>query len=167
MAEQRPGRGFWLWLLTVGLSLGPFRGLAETARALNEAEELTPNLAELVPAWEPYVALCWILVATVFAAAWYGVYLIAAGTHRGQIHQLVGLLWYAGFGVTLLDTLATAVLFGLEALQTTLSDPAYVGAVIGSVISPSLWTAYLLLSKRVAERYPSLQDPRNAIVDYF
>lgn len=167
MEVNRPGRGFWLWLLTVGLSLGPFRGLAETARLLNEAEKTTPNLADLVPGWAPYVALSWVLVATVFAAAWYGVYLISAGIHRGQIHQLVVVLWYAGVGVTLLDVLATAILFGSEALQTTLSDPSYIGAIIGSVLSPSIWTAYLLLSKRVAERYPHLPDPRNAIVEHF
>lgn len=157
MEVQRPSPGIWLWLLMLGLALGPLIGLVATFENLQQTVQRTPELASPGP-WQSYVVITGLIALSILAAYWYGIHLIANGRHRGHIQRLIIILWCFGPGVRILEVIAVGLLFGTEQLGVALTSPNVLAPLGTHTVIALIWTLYLNNSTRVAARYPVLPD---------
>lgn len=157
METQRPSIGIWLWLLMLGLALGPLIGLVATFETLQQTVQLTPDLAGPGP-WQSYVVSTWMMSLGILAAYWYGIHLIANGQHRRHIQRLVIILWCFGPGMRILEIIVVGILFGAEQFGVALTSPNVLGPIGAHAVLALIWTLYLNSSTRVAARYPVRGD---------
>jgi hypothetical protein len=153
METQRPSLGFWLWLLTLVLAVGPLFGLAATYETLQQSVQMAPELAADSP-WQSYVMFTSLLSLGILAGYWYGIHLIANGRHRGHIQRLIIILWCFGPGMRILEIVVAGILFGSEQFNAALTAPHVLGPLGAHGVLALVWTLYLNSSERVAARYP-------------
>ncbi|WP_018719510.1 DUF2569 family protein [Arhodomonas aquaeolei] len=151
------GVGGWLLLLTVGLTiLGPLMGLGRLAGEFQAAEKMNPGLATSSQ-WLQYKEYSW------WVAGIAAVISFCAGYRLWKIHAVESVrfavlaLWIIGPGATIAQAVVMVIVFGGRAAT---AGPKMVGGLLGSLIVASIWTAYLLRSRRVQNTYKRPLAPR-------
>lgn len=165
MSAARPGVGFWLGFLTFGLCVAPIRTALATYGQIRVAEQQAPVILEWA-SWQLYKAIAAGLCISVLIAAGIAVHAIHAGRTRRHLQRIVAALWYINLGTFVLDFLVAGLLFGFANAALVFEDGGTVIELFFAVLFASLWTAYLLISKRCRDRYPQA-GPDGAIVRAF
>jgi hypothetical protein len=151
---ERPGLGFWLGFLVFGFCMAPLRAIGQTSNQFAVTEGLYPQLLEM-DSWKTYKGISWLLVASVAGASIIAVIAITKGTRHRDRNRVLAALWFNALGITVLDLVATAFLFGWETVREAFADPqANIQSVV-AVVFASIWSAYLTMSDRCKRRYPA------------
>lgn len=146
--SELQGVGGWLGFLVFVLGiLSPARMLFQTIANIRETAIMGQVLG---PNASIYIQFSWALVAASAAGSVFLAYRLLA-VHRWSSVRIVLIgLWCLASIPTLIDALVGSILF-----------PEFVGAIVSealwsaakSSISATIWTAYLMKSKRVANTY--------------
>lgn len=157
LKPQLNGVGGWLGLLVVALgAIGPFWGGFRLFQAFEEAEFKTAQLSHYAP-WTTYKVEVWAIF--VFSAA----FSMAAASglyyrHRpSSVRFAILALWVIFPVQAVLNIIAIATTFP-DQIATAMIQATKATLVQGIIIA-SIWTAYLLLSKRVKNTYYQWQSP--------
>jgi hypothetical protein len=151
-SSDRPGLGPWLWLLTIALgalALWPVYGYV----MLRVQEAQLPELGEM-PEWPAAKAIFLGASLSALIAAGIGIQALVAGTTHGHLRRAIGALWYVAPGVPVIELVLSALVFGFENFQRSLSHLPTVVQLVSAVLIASPWTAYLMRSQRCRRRYP-------------
>lgn len=129
--------------------LGPIFGLGMTASELGQAEYANPQLIGS-PAWAQAKSIAWITFVTQAVLSIYAGYRLTRDFTPSAVRYAITILWFNNLGINILS-------FGALALIPSFDANAVLGELISSMIAgfvpASIWTAYLLLSKRVRNTY--------------
>jgi hypothetical protein len=153
--EDPSGVGGWLALLIFGFTiLGPLMAIGEIDRYVEEAEIALPRLTAQAM-WLRYTAIVWkILYSMAFLSFMTGCILLFSRTWRAVI-LAIATLWLVGPVSNLAYQVAAVVSVGSF---SAVPAPALAGALLRSTAVATLWTAYLLRSKRVKNTYQVTSD---------
>lgn len=137
--------GFLVFMLTI---ISPIRILLTTAAGLNVESAVKSQIG---PNWQIYEILSWVLAAATVSltllVAWRLVYV----QRRSTVAITIGGLWAIAVLPTLIDVAFGLLLFP-EAARAYFTQ-WLIWELLRSAISPALWSAYLLRSRRVANTY--------------
>lgn len=139
----------WLALLVAGMTFfGPLVGMGQIGNDLSAAEHQYPTLADL-PSWATYKTWAWTIFACSAALSIYGGVGLYRSRARRAVTQAITILWVSGPGAAVvMAALLPALIFG-----TTSFDGEVVSGILKSIAGAGIWTAYLVVSKRVKARY--------------
>ncbi|TKR53431.1 DUF2569 domain-containing protein [Allopusillimonas ginsengisoli] len=144
------GVGGWLlWLVIVLMVLTPLFGFGQTSNNLGEAEALYPNLIGL-PAWQNYKDSSWVLAWIAAGASFTAGYRLFKFHHPGSVSLTIAVLWVTPIATTIADSFLAN-----HFLDVSMADAGMeiIAALIKGLLSASIWTAYLKLSRRVRNTY--------------
>lgn len=148
------GVGGWLAFLVAGfIALGPLVGAARMLSEFQAAESSTSQLADN-QLWISFKIASWGIFAVTAAIS------VSAGIVLNKIYRpssvgyAIACLWVIGPIGNFAYLVAAVLTFGEKAAAESL--PETLGGIIGAVIVSAIWTAYLLLSKRVSDTYYSI-----------
>lgn len=146
--EGPVGVGGWLAFLVVILGLfTPLRVVASAVQFYHD-----PHLAaSFGPQWPLMRGFEMALAATTIAGAWYLVWRLKRIQSRRTVRIVIAGLWILTLGSMTLHLVAVAALGGLP-LGLLLSVSRY--DFLRAIVFSSIWTAYFLTSRRVANTYP-------------
>jgi hypothetical protein len=148
------GVGGWLLLLVAGLMfLGPFIGAGRINADIMSAESQYPNLLT-VPAWGTFKSATWWSFLVVSCLSFYAGLGLARGRDISVVKRAKILLWVIGP----LASIVMGLFIPLVVFGKIESDPQWFGALIASVITSAIWTAYLSKSRRVKATYASTRS---------
>lgn len=136
------------WLLLFFLTLAAFQPLFLIFRILVSLGEGADLFSQ--SGWPLYVTALRILTATIVAASWLLAVRLWFFRNWRTIRIVIAGIWAINLGAGLFDLMATIAILGVEpghALGSSLS-----GLVRGTLYC-TVWTAYLLRSRRVANTY--------------
>lgn len=144
------GLGGWLVLLVVlMLAFKPIGMLAGTLRAVSMAEQQFPAITSL-PNWSTYQLTHLIGAAVIGAISFYGGIGLARGRTWKVVIRAQVALWICGPLATIIfSVVLPLLLFGEDAVMPWDAMKNFVV----SVLSATLWTTYLAVSKRVRNTY--------------
>jgi hypothetical protein len=158
--EGPTGVGGWLGFFVVALGLlSPGAGLVQMLGLYSD-----PAIASgFGTSWPLVQVVEWSLFALSVAGAWYLVWRLLNVQTRRTVHVVIAGIWLISVGGTLVE-------FGFVALGTgvAIGDLAAFGGseLVRPIIFCIVWTAYLLVSKRVANTYQD--DPAvDSLADVF
>jgi hypothetical protein len=150
--------GGWLWFLIASLiALGPILTVVTTALELSNAETLYPTITGS-SLWQTAQIIAWCSVAVYCLISIYAGVRLLRKHVPSSVAIAILCLWLAG---PLLS------LAGLYALAEAGGEPnaADVGAAVGRpLVWATLWTLYLIFSKRVRQTYYGGSSIRSAVV---
>ena len=151
------GIGGWLLFLIVMFLLSAI-GFAGTAHVLfSEAEEAYPDLVTMGN-WITYKQVSWSIVACTSALLIASAYRLWKIHLRESVRFAIIVLWVAGPGFVVADSIAIVTTLGPSALD--LSNPTVGGQLMGRLLgvigTAAIWTAYLVRSRRIKNTY---RDP--------
>ena len=133
------------------LVLGPFWSMFKTGSNIWVTEMQTPELAS-VPQWQTYKIMTWFVVGICVVYSMVSGFLLCVKKEPVSVKNAIAFLWIGGpVAVFVLSVLIPGISLGTEALEEML--PKSIGAIIGTSIVASIWTAYLRKSKRVRNTY--------------
>ena len=143
------GVGGWLAFLVVSLSfIGPLVTLGRTATDIAEVERSNPGVSASSE-WSSMVAMAWIYTAIYCIISIFAGYRLYNHHVPKTVQIVIACLWIAGPGLTIIGL----ILIG--------SDQAAITDLVRSSITAGIWSAYLLISKRVkntySDRHPNSQ----------
>jgi hypothetical protein len=145
------GVGGWLSLLIVGLCvLGPLLGFGRTSADIGAAERITPALLNMGE-WKSYKQYTWWVLS--FSA----LLSFSAGFRLLKIHNpesvrfAIIALWSINFITIAGQAIIVLITFGVEVLETTGFE--FFTSAFSAIIGATLWTLYLLRSRRVKNTY--------------
>jgi hypothetical protein len=95
---------------------------------------------------------------TVFLAAAVAIHAICAGKTRRHLWRIVAMLWYASFGVILVDLIVSGLRRGFSDVWPAIGtgpNAIYLALLLAAVAA---WTAYLTRSNRCLRRYPKTSE---------
>lgn len=150
------GVGGWLALLVVGmLVLGPLLSIFRTGFNIGlaewVAERQNPGIAP-VPQWQTYEIMTWFVVGIGVVYSVVSGILLCVKKEPASVTNAIAFLWIGGpVAAFVLGFLIPGISLGVVALEENL--PRSIGAIIGSGIAATIWTAYLRKSKRVRNTY--------------
>lgn len=149
--QTRSDVGGWLLLLIIGLViLSPLAGFGRMESGISAAERQNAELLR-IPAWGTFKsANRWLVALTSLLSIYAGLGL-AFGRRVAVVWQAIAVLWLIGPVASIVVGLfIPLVIFG----RVGYSDDFF-AALIASAIVASIWTAYLLRSRRVKATYTS------------
>ena len=141
----------WLLLLVVGMmALGPLLGAARINADIMMEELQYPVLTSLSE-WSTFKSAIWWTFLGIAVLSFYGGLGLARGKGWSVVNRAKAILWISGpAGSLVMSVLIPVIVFG-ELLNAV--DAQSVGAFIASVLAASIWTTYLMKSKRVRNTY--------------
>lgn len=148
------GIGGWLSLLILGMMvLGPLFGFIRINADISTVEHQYPELTS-IDQWRLYKLSSWLTFLIFSGLGFYGGWRLARSTTWITVKLAIAVLWIIGPVASLVMSLALPVIiFGASEIM----DPETLGGVIGtfvaSIIGTTIWTAYLLRSRRVRNTY--------------
>ena len=156
------GAGVGGWLMLLVLALGVFRPLA-VAVSVYVNLYADPKVALAYGSVWPAIQLFeWLLNGAMIAGCWYLVWRL----NRRQVWRTVQItiagLWLVALGYQLADMAGVSLIAGVAPERLL---PFVVGPIVQSILFCTLWTAYLLRSKRVANTY--LRQDGSGIAEVF
>lgn len=148
------GVGGWLAFLAISLSvLGPLVSIAATGSEIARMESQFPQQVGSSE-WTMAVGVAWAITLAYCAISIFAGYRLFKHHVPSTVPIVIGCIWVAG------------PVLGIIAVLFAGSDQTASAEVIKSIISCSIWTAYLLRSRRVKNTYISRQ-PDDALVETF
>lgn len=147
-AAELRGVGGWLRLFVIVLTvISPIRSVIQTASILRLAPEVE---AQMGSEWMLYVGFTWLLVAVISAALYYFAYRLIWVQNRATVRIVIRGLWIVTVGGLALDFLVSGILWPEAFLQF---ESEYVVGVVQALVFPTIWSLYLIKSRRVANTY--------------
>lgn len=151
------GVGGWLLLLVASLMfLGPLMGAGRIGADIMSAESQYPNLLT-VPAWDTFKSATLWSFLVVCCLSFYAGLGLANGRDISVVKRAKILLWVIGP----VAQIVMGLFIPLAVFGNIESEPQFFGALIGSVIHPAIWTAYLSKSRRVKATYAPERPSRS------
>jgi hypothetical protein len=139
----------WLrFLVIILLYISPLRAFGNTANEVTETERAYPMLVDNT-VWENLLMVTWSITSLSILALIYAGICLRSVHHRSSVNIAIGVIWFVGPICGILLQIAADSISGTNA-EVGASE---VGALFGSALFAATWTAYLLLSKRVANTY--------------
>ena len=146
--EEPAGVGGWLFLLVIGLVLGPVFGAGRIGAEFLSMEAQYPKLNSL-PQWGIFKAASWCCVVAIGALSAYAGFGLARGNDWSVVKRAQIILWVSGP----VGAMVTGTLVPLATLGASGADFHFVGGLLVSTTTAAIWTAYLSKSKRVLNTY--------------
>jgi len=137
---DRKGLGGALSLLIFLLVVGALYGLSKTFVEIDTAERQMVGLTDS-PQWQSYKNTTWLLWAVDFGVRIFAAVRLVWFRNPATIAIVIACLWFSG-----------PIQIGLANLFLSADGDLTEPAMLSSII-PAIWTAYLLLSKRVKNTY--------------
>lgn len=145
------GVGGWLAFLIVVLTItSPLMNIFTVAKEISDIERENPLISMLVP-YIHYKWFCWgiVVITSVISIA---VGCMLWKKHEWKIVQLtIGVLWLIGPVPIVLAGMYFWISFGSDMFGGFLKGAT--GSFVKSIFWASIWTAYLLKSRRVGNTY--------------
>jgi amino acid transporter len=143
------GVGGWLQFLIIALMvLGPLVTVAMTFVELSEAERLYPAL-QGIDAWSTAKIVTWLTVAAFCGCNMAAGYLLQTRHRRSTIPLVISLIWLAGPVMTIIGFMIVSTI-----VESDGSSAGELGRSLGRpIVFCTIWTIYLLRSKRVENTY--------------
>jgi hypothetical protein len=146
--EGGDGVGGWLSVFVVMVGIfSPLRMLISIVQIYND-----PRIADIDPGlWTQIQLLEWGLVVLTLAACWYIVWRLFSRQYWLTVRITIALIWLISIGGLAIQLAGISLITGapvtflFQALEIRDFTP---------IILCTLWTAYFLTSKRVANTYP-------------
>lgn len=149
--EEKALRGVGGWLAVFVVILGvisPIRIIVTTWTSLYGEPDLAPTYGEV---WPTLVAFEWTTVAVaVLITCFLAWRLIAVHVWR-SVQMVIAGIWALAIGIQLVDAIGVSLIAGIPIANLL---PAMGPEVVQPIVFCTVWTAYLLRSKRVANTYP-------------
>lgn len=144
------GVGGWLLLLVVGLLvLFPLLNAGRINAEIMAAETQYPTIKSL-PQWANLKAGMWWTFLAFAALSFYGGWGLARGKDWSVVKRAKFVLWLIGpVGAFVMGVIVPIATLG----KSSAAEGQFWGNLIVSIISASIWTAYLSKSKRVRNTY--------------
>jgi hypothetical protein len=154
VAQNSPsGVGGWLGFLVLGLTaLGPALGASQKYQAFSMAEFNSPQLATYAP-YISYKTESWVIFIIGAAISIAAGFLLYFRHQPSSVRFAVIALWLIFPVRQAMYLFAANGSFSPQIADTITQDMGV--WIIGSVIAAGIWTAYLLMSKRVKNTYHS------------
>jgi hypothetical protein len=146
------GVGGWLALLVVVMiGWGPLTSIFKTGSNIWIAEMQNPGVVS-VPQWLTFKIMTWCVVGAAVVYSIISGFLLCVKKEPASVKNAIACLWIGGpVAAFVLRILIPWGSFGTATLEDEM--PQSIGAIIGSIIVASIWTAYLRKSKRVRNTY--------------
>lgn len=140
------GRGGWLLLLVAGMTvLGPILGAGRIYADIALSENQYPALTSMTQ-WRTFRFVIWSSFIAAATLSFYGGFGLLRGNDWSVVKRALAILWLSGP----IATLILGVLIPLAIFDSAQSvDSGVIWALVGSVISATIWSAYLFNSRRV------------------
>jgi len=140
----------WLafFVVVIGL-LSPLRILISVYSGLYGDPAAASFFAEV---WTRLQAFEWTMAALSIAGCWYIVWRLFNVQRWSTVRVTIVGIWLLGVGLLLVDSLGAALIAGISPGVVMAEIPPQ--ELVQPLIFGSIWTAYFLLSKRVANTYP-------------
>lgn len=149
------GVGVLLLLLILGMALlGPFIDVAEMLRFFSNAEDHYPDLTSL-SGWHNYKDISWFVFVGLWIYSAYAAWGLLQGDEWAAVERAIMAIWLRGpvFWL-LLFVLFPLFWAGARALEVSGGNASeLIAGFVLTLIGPTLWTLYLLKSKRVHNTY--------------
>lgn len=156
--SELQGVGGWLGFLVFVLGiLSPARMLFQTIANIRETAIMGQVLG---PNTSIYIQFTWALVAVSVAGSIFLAYRLLAVHRWSSVGIVIIGLWCLALLPTLIDAVTASILFP-EIVGTMVLEALWSAAK--SSISATIWTAYLMKSKRVANTYIKDSDETQRI----
>lgn len=151
MSETRTDRqGVAGWLLLFVLTLAVVSPLRLATSVYTDLYEYGATGDFFGEAWGTIQAFEWGLVAARVAILWYVTFRLFVGQTWSTVLLTVGAIWLVGPVGVLVETAGVGMISGTP-LGAMFGHQ--VGAFVQTLFYCTIWTSYLLLSKRVANTY--------------
>jgi hypothetical protein len=143
------GVGGWLKFLVIQLAvLGPLVGAAQLFGSIQGAEIQNPILINSSD-WERWKTVTWWTFGVIICISFYGAWGLATGKDITVVKRAKAVLWIIGpLGCWLMWLVIPSITSG-----TLNATTEFWASLISSVISASIWTAYLSKSRRVCATF--------------
>ncbi|HEX8526571.1 DUF2569 family protein [Allosphingosinicella sp.] len=147
--ERLRGVAGWLAFLCIVLMfISPAWSLIGTGIEFNGAERDHPGLSE-IPEWRTVKIFVWLLTGAGAVLSIYAGWRLNSVHRPSSVRLAIATMWALGPGSLLIGGAVAALAFDVAFL----SDPQDTRDLARSIAAPSLWTFYLLLSRRVKNTY--------------
>lgn len=141
----------WLALLVVAMCLlGPLKTIGQNSNNITTAEKDVPSLLGMTE-WLVYKQASWVFVGLVCVTLFFGGWKLWKRHQRSSVYLAIAALWIANFLALAGDYVVTNAILGPDVFVAAGGD--YFLAIMQTFIAPVVWTAYLLLSRRVKNTY--------------
>ncbi len=143
------GVGGWLGFLVLRyMVFMPIMLIGRTQNELADAEKQAPQLLEMA-SWLKYKSILWPTIWVFIAVSVYAGYGLWKVHIRQSVTTAIAAEWLLSLGIYAGTLLAMHIAFG----EIPSLTPDTFGGFFGSLIMSSIWTAYLLRSRRVKNTY--------------
>ena len=149
-------------MLIAGLMIfGPLLGAGRLYGEIMMLERTYPNLSS-VSEWSTYKSTVgWVFLGSAAISFWGGLRL-SREKDWSTVENAIAALWISGPGASVaLGVLVPFIIFG----KASLPDADIVPGLLGSVIASSIWTAYLLKSRRVRNTFQKTAVNEGAVLN--
>jgi hypothetical protein len=152
--ERLRGVGGWLaFLCVIFLFLSPARTVITTWMDIGSAEQEMPALAGIA-AWQSLKLYAWSIAVLASGLSIYAGWQLNMVHRPSSVRLAIAMLWGLGPGLVLIDSAILSVAFGVPLMV----DPEMTRELARTFVAAGLWTAYLLLSRRVKNTYYADDD---------
>ncbi len=144
------GVGGWLLLLVIGMMiLAPILGAGRIGTNIMLTEEQFSGVM-FSDQWQSYKSLTWLVFIVMAAISFTAGWGLARKKDWSVVNHAKAALWITGPGaLILLEVIVPAKAFG----EMVAVDAQLIGTLFASIIAATIWTAYLVKSKRVRNTY--------------
>jgi len=148
------GVGVLLVLLILGLALGPFIGGGEMLSFFSDAEYHYPDLTSL-SGWQSYKDISWFVFVALWIYSAYAAWGLLQGDEWAAVERAIIAIWLRGPVFWLLLFVLFHSFWEVPRTLQVSGENAWVliASFLITLIGPTLWTLYLLKSRRVRNTY--------------
>jgi len=144
------GVGGFLALLVAGLMVfGPLLSVLMAFGEMRRTEETFPHIVG-TSAWSSFNTIAWTSLSVQVALTFSAGLMLSNIFRPSSVRFTIFVLWFSGIGLTLISMAFVASIPGIDG--GALAGEIAKGLVQGTIVA-GVWTAYLLLSKRVKATY--------------
>lgn len=153
LSVPQPRFGGWLRLLAFGLAMSGPVYLCSMHLFFSEIEAADPRVTSAI-VWQNFKFVNWVLGGILTALDLYGLVKLYRHRTRRNIRTVIAILWVGGPVTIFLEPSLDKLMLGSNFNAIYLQESDWMGTLIWSIILVTLWTLYLLKSKRVKALYP-------------
>ena len=155
MEKRLHGIGGWLQFLIIALMvLSPLVAFGQTSGEINMQEESVANLADN-PLWQSIKVAIWTFTAIQCSLLFSAGFRLWKDHRWASVRYTIATLWIAGPLLSLIAVFVMAFIGKLDPFAGPQVAEA-IGASMAGMVGATVWTLYLLRSRRVANTYSKI-----------